>query len=137
MSSEMADRDQRSPRGRKRVPSVRRTSAAAPNLDGWVLLGSSGWYVRLIDVLDHATTGQLASEDACWSFARDDWRERRPRWWHRAERAAWNAEGQRLEDKRERLVEQTRQVHTLRPAAGRGRRRGARAHPAEHRAPVW
>lgn len=137
MSSEMADRDQRSSGGRKRVPSLRRAPAAEPNLDAWVLLASSGWYVRLVDVLDHATTGQLAAEDACWSFAHDDWRARRPRLWHRPEHGAWKAEGQRLADKRARLVEQSRQVHTLRLAAKHTGRRGKRTHPAEGRASVW
>lgn len=42
-------------------------------------------------------------EDACWALAHDWWTERRPPKWHRRERAAWEAERQRLEAKRERV----------------------------------
>lgn len=42
-------------------------------------------------------------EDTCWAFAHESWTAQRPPWWHRREHAAWQAELQRLEAKRERI----------------------------------
>jgi hypothetical protein len=105
----------RSPKRPRRTFLARRPRTPSVDREGWLLLASSGWYVRLSDVLDQPTTAVLAGEDTCWQFAVADWRDRRPRLWRLSARSAWRFEGRRLDTKRERLVEMTRHVRTLRP----------------------
>ncbi len=47
----------------------------------------------------------LVSEDCCWQLARDEWKQRRPSIWRRAERRAWREERNALDAKSERLRE--------------------------------
>jgi hypothetical protein len=115
VAEETTSQDQRVPEPPRRRFGSRRARPAASSREGWLLLESSGWYIRLVDILDHPTTAVLASEDAAWEFCRLDWQSRRPHRWQRSARQAWRTEGQALESKRLRLVELTRQVRTLRP----------------------
>lgn len=75
--------------------------------DGWLTLSSSGRAVQVIDARDDPLTSLLVSEDACWSFAVEDWRHRQPRRWQRAARRAWLGEAAVLVAKRDRLVADT------------------------------
>jgi hypothetical protein len=121
-SETTSNKSGQSPRPPRRTLFARRPRPQAPDREGWMLLASSGWHVRLSDVLDQPTTGVLVTEDACWQFAMRDWESRRPRPWRPSARREWRAEGTRLEDKRLRLVEMTRQVRTLRPKSAPGPR---------------
>lgn len=76
-------------------------------LEGWLTLASSGRAVQVIDARDDPLTSLLVSEDACWSFAVEDWRHRQPRRWQRAARRAWLGEAAVLVAKRDRLVADT------------------------------
>lgn len=107
--------EHRVPEPPRRRSRDRRVQPVTTSRDGWLLLESSGWYIRLTDILDNPTTAVLASEDSAWKFGLLDWRSRRPRAWHRPAREDWRAERRVLEAKRVRLVQSTRQVRTLRP----------------------
>ena len=115
MAEEKTSQDQRVPEPPRRRFGSKRVRPPATSREGWLLLESSGWYIRLVDILDHPTTAVIASEDAAWEFCRLDWRAHRPHRWHRAAWHQWQADGRVLEAKRLRLVELTRQVRTLRP----------------------
>ena len=108
-------RNDRTPRKPRLDARDLRPRTSALDRQGWLLLASSGWYIRLADVLDQPMASALAGEDACWLFALTDWQQRRPRRRRSAGRREWQAEGVRLQTKRDRLVEMTRQVRTLRP----------------------
>jgi phage terminase large subunit-like protein len=54
-------------------------------------------------VCDSPTLLVAAVEDVCLRFAEEDWRARRPHRWHRRAYAAWRAQSEWLEQKRNRL----------------------------------
>ena len=63
MAVEKTSQDQRVPEPPRRRFGSRRVRPPALSREGWLLLESSGWYIRLVDILDHPTTALLASED--------------------------------------------------------------------------
>jgi hypothetical protein len=101
----------RLPRYCRVVPAIR-TNSAHPEFDNWLRLASSGWCLKVGDVLAEPITAALVSEDACWYFAVEDWRQRRPRRWRRKDMRAWRAEEMILADEQVRLVEAAIQVPT-------------------------
>ncbi len=75
------------------------TRKAAP---GQLLLETVGRCVPLVD-LDRADIAAVVIEDLCWSIATADWSARRPPVWRRHARAAWRADGEALQAKRDRI----------------------------------
>jgi hypothetical protein len=94
---------------------ARRRNAGRPTFTGWVRVESSGWYIQISDFLDDSTAGDLLGEDAAWYFAVADWRRRKPPFWRRLQRTAWLVEEQALGARAAALVEETKQLRTLRP----------------------
>ncbi len=54
-------------------------------------------------VADSPTLLVVAIEDVCWQVAMQQCRSSRPHRWHRRAYAAWAAQRERLEQKRDRL----------------------------------
>lgn len=87
----------------------RRGAAEEEEHEGVYLSTVSAW-IPTIYGADRPLVGELLAEDTCWRFARDDWSDRRPPLWRRAERKAWRAEGRLLEEKRVRLAAQAAEL---------------------------
>lgn len=94
-------------RGRRGAPDPERT-------EGIYLAAADAWIPPVFGV-DRPLVGALLAEDTCWCIARETWRELRPSPWQRAARRAWREEGRLLEEKRERLVGEARELHLIRP----------------------
>lgn len=59
-------------------------------------LESAGSRVAARFLMASPAAAALVAEDLCWQAATEDWKNRRPHWWHRQARAAWRAEGDEL-----------------------------------------
>lgn len=83
----------------------RRSRRAAGQDESWNLhFESAGTAVPAGLVKDSPTLLVAAVEDVCWRVATDGWMARRPRRWRRHAYAAWRAQSEWLEQKRQRLT---------------------------------
>jgi hypothetical protein len=90
----------RRPRLRQKLGKPGRTRQDA----AWNLrFDSVGVYVPAAAVADSPTLLMVAIEDVCWQVAMQQSRSTRPHRWCRHAYAAWIAQRERLEQKRERL----------------------------------
>jgi hypothetical protein len=79
-------------------------AALARDGDRWNLrFESVGVHIPAALVADSPTLLMVAIEDVCWQVAMQQCRSTRPHRWHRRAYAAWAAQRERLEQKRERL----------------------------------
>ncbi|NUP50454.1 MAG: hypothetical protein HOW97_24555 [Catenulispora sp.] len=77
-----------------------------PDEPSWNLhLESIGSNVAGHFLTESPSLAVLAVEDLCWEAATEDWKHRKPHWWRPRARAAWRAEGARLDAKAARLCE--------------------------------
>lgn len=82
----------------------RRSRHADARTEPWNLrFESAGTTVPAGLVQDSPTLLVAAVEDVCWQAAAEGWRARRPHRWHRHAYAAWRAQSDWLEQKRQRL----------------------------------
>lgn len=86
-------------------PSWRRSKRTARTDESWNLrFEAAGTSVPAGLVKDSPTLLVAAVEDVCWRVAADGWIARRPHRWNRRAYAAWRAQSDWLEQKRERLT---------------------------------
>jgi hypothetical protein len=97
---------------RRSVFGRRERKVPAPRHD-LLQLVSSGRLIDVYDTLDNPSTAVIAAEDACWQFARADWESRKPHRWQYSAYRAWREEGQRIDAKRQRLVEFANDIRTV------------------------
>lgn len=73
--------------------------------------------VELAAVLDSPELMAAVVQDACLSFAVQDWFGRLPSHWHHRARVRWNAEGAFLDREKQRLAQVMEQALTATPMA--------------------
>lgn len=90
--------------GGTRIRIRRRLKASDPRT--WnLMLASAGTGVPIRMVVDSPGLLTAAVEDLQWCLALAELRAGRPHRWQRSKMAAWNAERERLEEKRRRIAE--------------------------------
>jgi hypothetical protein len=84
------------PRPQKSAENHRRHQSRDTQPTWNLLLESTGCHVASRFLLESPMAAALVTEDLCWQAATEDWKRRRPPWWHPRARAAWKAEGDEL-----------------------------------------
>lgn len=98
---------QTSHRRRRFIPRRKRVEPSVPS----GLLTVAGRPLAPSDFLDNPIAAVAGVEELCWQFTRRDWLARRPARYRLKARRAWGAEGEVLDEKRQRIADMVAGPH--------------------------